>query len=271
MILPAYFKRAAPALLAACLSSAGAYAAPICTIAPNTARPAPGAAVILTASCVPAATSYLWTGEGIPTATSVPSVLTAAPSTGGSFTYTVKGIDASGASAVASTTITVTAPVVVTPPVTPVVPVIPPTTTPVDVALPSICPVSYVEPANIQRVDLVLNGGESAAVPLTGGAMVSYRFTPSSGLRVGRVEMKSDNYIDGKDVAISPCRGDFARTLPNECVSYLMGSAMLMFDADSAKAQRRCHVAPGATYFVNVRMSYPTTGSIVTVSAREYR
>ena len=47
----------------------------------------------------------------------------------------------------------------------------------------------------------------------------------------------------------------------------LMGSTMLMFDVGGS--QQRCHLTAGATYYFNVRMSYPA-GSIVELLGRAY-
>ena len=88
---------------------------PVCTVTPNKATLAPNEILILTASCAPAATSFVWTGLGIPSMTAVPSVLATAPLTG-SYVYTVTGVNASGQSQVSSTTITVGGAAVVTPP-----------------------------------------------------------------------------------------------------------------------------------------------------------
>lgn len=247
---------------------------PVCTVTPNKAALVPDEVLILTASCAPVATSYAWTGPGIPSVTAVPSVLTTAPSLSGTYVYTVAGVNATGQSLVATTSVAVGATTVPAPP-TPPPPSPSPSPSPAPSPAPSVsalppCSATYVEPTNLAKADIALTG---AAVngTLVSGKIYAWKFVPTLGLKVARVEMTSDNYIDGKDVVVSACPGDFAGTLPNECTSRLMGATMLMLDVDSTFAQQRCHLIAGSPYYVNVRMSYATTGSIITVKAREFR
>ena len=244
---------------------------PVCTVMPNKSTLVPDEVLILTASCTPAATSYVWTGLGIPSVTAVPSVLTTAPSGSGVYLYTVAGLNLVGRSLVATTSISVG---VATVPVTPApspAPLPPPTPspTPIALAVPA-CSSAFIEPSNLVKADITLTGAAVNATLLS-GKIFAWKFVPTVGLNVARLEMTSDNYIDGKDVSISSCPGDFAAALPNECMSRLMGSTMLMFDTDATLAQQRCHLVAGSRYYVNVRMSYASTGSIITVKAREFR
>ena len=247
---------------------------PVCTVTPNKTTLAPNEVLILTAACVPVASSYVWTGPGIPSTTAVPSVLTTAPSLAGAYLFTVAGVNGSGTGPTVSTSVTV--PSTPTPPAPPPPAPPPPGSTPPPPApAPSAfvaptCPNAYVEPARLTTalIDLVAT---PVSATLLNRSIFAWRFTPTAALKVARIEMTSDNYIDGKDMAISARAGDFAATLPNECVSPQMGSSMLMLDVDSTFAQQRCHLVAGGTYYINVRMSYPTVGSIVTLKAREYR
>lgn len=243
---------------------------PTCTLTPSSTNVTASEVVIFKATCAPAATSYLWTGPGIPSSTSVPSVLTTAPSVAGAYLFTVKGVNAAGSGMLASATMTVGTSAPPPPPPPPNPPVPAPPAPPTGSVLPAACPTSYQEPTKLTKstVDQV---GTPVTATLLNGAVFAWMFSPRVGLKVARVEMTSDNYIDGKDVSISPCAGDFATTLPKECSSPLTGSTMFMVDVDNTVTQQRCHLVAGAKYYVNVRMSSTNTGSIVTVKAQEFR
>lgn len=82
---------------------------PQCTLAASTASISLGGAVILTATCNPAATSYAWTAAtGLVAGSGNTAVLT--PAAIGAATYSVVGINAAGAGNSAGTIVTVTTP-----------------------------------------------------------------------------------------------------------------------------------------------------------------
>ena len=78
---------------------------PVCTVSASPSTVAAGGASTLTTSCSPAATSYSWTGGTCVGTTVASCIVTPATTT----TYTVAGINTSGAGIAASVTVTVTA------------------------------------------------------------------------------------------------------------------------------------------------------------------
>ncbi|MBK7001892.1 MAG: DUF1566 domain-containing protein [Rhodoferax sp.] len=77
---------------------------PVCTLNANPASITAGASSTLTASCTPAATSYVWTGGTCAGTTAATCTVTPTDTT----TYTVTGVSAGGAGVAASATVTVT-------------------------------------------------------------------------------------------------------------------------------------------------------------------
>lgn len=94
--------------------------APVCTLTASPTTISPGGSSVLTASCSPAATSYVWTGSGFTTTASGGNVTPATNTT-----YTVTGSNTAGPGNTASATVAVS---VTTPP-----PGVPPNCTVVDV------------------------------------------------------------------------------------------------------------------------------------------
>ena len=84
------------------LISAATVSAPVCTLAAAPAAISPGGLATLTATCSPAATSYIWTNTGFSAATSGGSVAPAVTTT-----YSVRGVNTAGAGNAASVTISV--------------------------------------------------------------------------------------------------------------------------------------------------------------------
>ena len=79
---------------------------PNCTLTANPASIALGSSSTLSASCSPAAASFVWTGGACAGTTGASCTVT--PSTVGTTTYTVRGSSAAGAGNIASATVTVT-------------------------------------------------------------------------------------------------------------------------------------------------------------------
>jgi hypothetical protein len=247
--------------------------APVCTLASNLATVASGDVFILTASCSPAATQYSWTGIGAPAQTSVPSILIVADNPTGSRVYRVVGAANGISGAAAEATVVVGSTTSPTPPTNPTNPQIPSTPIATPVALlPSACPATYATPAGLVVSNFSV--GSPGRVQLSQSSRQAFRFVAPQSMNVGRVEMLSDNYSDGKDFSISSCPGDFSKTLPTACVSRVMGSTMLMFALDSPTpsaemTRERCLLKAGATYYFNVRMSNQGV-SLVTINARQF-
>jgi hypothetical protein len=246
--------------------------APICTLAANRTSVIAGDIFILTATCAPVPTAFIWTGPGAPARTSVPSILITAPSEAGPLIYSLVATRETSSSVPVEFRMPIG---VSTPPPPPIPPrpVPPPITPSPSVGLAVSCPVDYKAPANLQTVSTLINDSRTSFV-LAPGQVVAARFTAPSNYKVARVEMLSDNYIDGKDFSISSCPGEFSETLPSACVSRVMGSTMLMFASDTPApaaelSRERCHLRSGNTYFFNTRMSNQG-GSSVTIHAERF-
>lgn len=83
---------------------------PVCSLSASSTTIKKGASVTLTAKCIPAATSYVWTNSGIGAKLATGSVK---PET--TTTYSVSGVNAAGPGQAARTTVTVTDPVPLAP------------------------------------------------------------------------------------------------------------------------------------------------------------
>jgi C1A family cysteine protease len=79
--------------------------APSCTLAASEKSVVPGTAVKLTATCTPAATSYVWGHTGFASSAAAGTVTPSATNT-----YTVSGVNATGTGSAASATVTVVIP-----------------------------------------------------------------------------------------------------------------------------------------------------------------
>ena len=257
--------RLALVVCAVAFTNASVAQVPICMLNGPTASVAANSVFTLTATCTPTASAYTWTGPGIPSATAVASVLGTAPSAAGTYVFSVLGKNASGPGLIASSTLIVATSG--SPPVTPVAPVVPaPRPQAGSIGLLASCSPNYTQPTNLNVAAMTLDSTVFGAT-FTGTEIFAWSFVAPEAMKLARVEMTSDNYIDGKDFSVSACPGDFATTLPNECVSRLMGSSMLMIDAGGN--QQRCHLSAGSTYFVNVQMSYPAP-SVVRIRGQAY-
>lgn len=95
-------------------TAAEATVAPACALTAAPSSISAGASSTLSASCTPAATSYLWSGTGFASNASGGSV-----SPSGSTTYSVRGVNAAGTGASASVAVTVTGGGSSTPPTAP--------------------------------------------------------------------------------------------------------------------------------------------------------
>ena len=246
-------------------ASTSAAQVPTCALRGPTASVAANSVFTLTAACTPVASAYTWTGPGIPSATAVASVLGTTPSAAGTYAFSVLGKNVLGTGPIASFTLIVATSG--SPPVTPIAPVVPaPRPQAGSISLLASCSPNYTQPTNLSVAVMTLDSTVFGAT-FTGTEIFAWSFVAPEAMKLARVEMTSDNYIDGKDISVSACPGDFATTLPNECVSRLMGSSMLMIDAGGN--QQRCHLSAGNTYFVNVRMSYPAP-SVVRIRGQAY-
>ncbi len=175
-------------------------AAPVCSLSANPSSITSGGSSTLTATCNPAATSYIWTG-GTCAGTSGASCTVSPTAT---TTYNVQGINAGGANQAASATVTVTA-----------------------------STASYAVPGTLGNDVFVLTAGNSYYGGAGNDTFIISPNTLRSGVTAKIVDSEGDNLIqlvDGMTVTASSFYSDAAElTLSNGAKVQILGASKFKF------------------------------------------
>ncbi|MBK6999480.1 MAG: peptidoglycan DD-metalloendopeptidase family protein [Rhodoferax sp.] len=179
-------------------------AAPVCTLSANPSSITAGSSATLTASCTPAATSYIWTGGTCAGTTGTTCTTTPTATT----TYSVAGTNAGGTNQAASATVTV---------------------------MPNTTTTSYTVPGTLGSDVFVLTAGNSYYGGAGNDTFIISPNTLQSDVTAKIIDTEGDNFIqlvDGLTLTASTFYADAAQlTLSNGAKVQILGASRFKYQA----------------------------------------